>query len=79
MKLYKEDLTNVGHFHDNFEGGFLALSSPMDVPNFERILIREILLEFGDFKIVDEFENDGFWVSVTNLPYSEYEKIKKSI
>lgn len=53
MKLYKEDLISIIDFHEMNEYGNLDLVGLYPGCNSDKILLREILLEFGDYKIVD--------------------------
>ena len=77
VEVKKEDICLIGHtvYNDN---GFTAFVCDTDKAKFEYLLLRNILKCFGDYKIVDtyeEFENEDDLLSVTdsvfvtNLPY----------
>lgn len=55
MKLFKSDLENIGHTIYN-ENGLVTVVSYVSNANIEEILLREILKEFGNYKItsIDE-------------------------
>ena len=80
VEVKKEDICLIGHtvYNDN---GFTTFVCDTDKANYEYLLLRNILKCFGDYKIVDtyeEFENEDDLLSVidrvfvTKLPYSTY-------
>jgi len=80
MNLYKEDLKKIGSvmFENNNN---LVIVSDIELASIESILLREILLLFGDYKIMEEndytWENDEDGIEfVTNLPYDLFKKLK---
>lgn len=83
MILYKEDLKDIGHTAYKGENGNLVIDSDGKYHGVEHILLRNILLLFGDYKIVAEDEvvinedGDCDWEFITNLPWDKYEKLWK--
>lgn len=77
MNLQKQDLHKIGHtITPTKEGGTSFICSP-DTCRIESILLREILLLFGDYKIISEDDfiwDNGVcdWEIITNLPYEIY-------
>ena len=77
MKVFKTDLRKIGHtmFPKN---GLLTIVCNLETANIEEILLREILLEFGNYHITDsedfEWEMDGVEniIFYTNLPWDLY-------
>lgn len=77
MTLYKEDLKNIGYTAYEGENDKLVICSYGKCIGIERIMLRNILLLFGDYKIVDEGDvlyTDGTcdWEFTTDFPWSEY-------
>lgn len=85
MVLYKEDLEDLGHTGYPNENGNLVIVSDGTYLGIERIMLRNILLLFGDYEIVAEDEvminddGDCNWEFITNLPWSKYEELWKSL
>lgn len=82
MVLYKEDLKTLGHTAYEGENGNLAIDSDGKYNGIERIMLRNILLLFGDYKIINEgdvLNTDGTcdWEFITNLPFDKYEELWK--
>lgn len=82
MKLQKEDLVRIGFDYVRTEVDTLEILSN-STDRLEEILLRNILLEFGDYRIVnytDYVDEDnrlhGF---VTDLPYSSYEQAHRDL
>lgn len=80
MILHKQDLKNIGHTAYKGDDGNLVIVSFGDYLGIERILIRNILLQFGDYTITDEGDkcyDDGYcdYEFVTNLPWDKYEEL----
>lgn len=80
MILHKQDLKNIGHTAYKDDDGNLVIVSFGDYLGIERIFIRNILLQFGDYKIIDEGDvpvNDDHcdYEFVTNLPWDKYEEL----
>jgi len=80
MNLYKTDLKKIGGTSLKNKQNNLVIISDITISNIEEILLREILLLFGDYKIIEE--NDYEWNNgddciefVTNLPYELYDKL----
>ena len=77
MKLFKEDLNKIGHtMYGGMDGKFLHILCNVETSNIEEILLRNILLLFGDYKIthIEECEMTDGHIDIefaTNLPWSE--------
>jgi hypothetical protein len=76
MKVYKEDILSIIDFHEMNEFGNLDLIEINKVTNSDKILLREILLEFGDYKIVEVKSYEDDYCYRTNLPYELYQQVK---
>lgn len=84
IQVEKKDIKKIGNTAFN-EDGFLAIVCDGDTSNIEEILLRSILMCFGDdYKVIKtedyRWENDEGEVVyeilyVTNLPYELFEKI----
>lgn len=76
MKLQKDDICRIGFDYVRTEVDTLEIMS-LSTDRLEEILLRNILLEFGDYRIVDYiyYENDSnsYRGYVTNLPCILYE------
>jgi len=69
MKLYKEDIVLISDYCERNEFGNLDLMIFFTGSKIEEILLREILLKFGLFRIVQiNFCNDLICYK-TDLPY----------
>lgn len=80
MVLYKQDLKDLGHTAYESPLGDTVIVSDGNYLGIERIILRNVLLQFGDYAIVDEgdvLNTDGTcdWEFVTNLPWSVYCKL----
>lgn len=81
MKLYKSDLGKIGHtaYSPDEYDNFLVVVCDGRTANIEEILLRNILLLWGDYEITDTFESEGVNEEccdvefVTNLPWKEYQ------
>lgn len=80
MNLYKTDLKKIGGTCSKNEQNNLIIISDIVLSNIEEILLREILLLFGDYRILES--NDFKWDNgdiciefVTNLPYEIYNNL----
>lgn len=77
MVLLKEDLKDLGHTaYESPDGGTVIVSDGKYL-GIERIIIRNVLLQFGDYTIIDEgdvLNTDGTcdWEFTTNFPWSEF-------
>jgi hypothetical protein len=76
MKLLKEDINRIGYEWIETENGHLLVLSKTRESGIEEILLRNILQEFGDYKIMEYpgceegvKRNVGY---VTNLPFELY-------
>lgn len=73
MNLLKNDLLKIGHTNYN-ENGFITIISPDSTANIEEILLREILLKFGNYRITSIIEyvceccGESDIIFKTNLP-----------
>ncbi len=72
MNVYKSDLEKIGNTQYP-ENGLLTIICDLETVNIEEILLREILKEYGDYKITSsedfEWENGDLNIIVyTNLP-----------
>lgn len=77
MVLCKEDLKDIGFTVYEGENNNLVIVSNGKYLGIERIILRNILLLFGDYKIIDEgdvLNTDGTcdWEFITDFPWSEY-------
>jgi hypothetical protein len=74
MKLFKEDISRIGYDWIETEDGTLEIFSNCDECGMVEILLRNILQEFGDYKIIQNptYEEGGKLTSgyVTDLPYN---------
>lgn len=81
MILYKEDLKKIGGTKCSSEDGkYLTILCSVATAGIEEILLRNILLLFGDYKITDraDFVWDNGDVEIeftTDFPWSEYYKL----
>jgi hypothetical protein len=76
MKLYKEDLISIIDFHEMNEYGNLDLVGLYPGCNSDKILFREILKEFGNYKIVELICYEEEYCYRTNLPFELYQQVK---
>ena len=84
MILLKEDLKDIGHKACCGENDNTIIVSYGKYHGIEHIIIRNLLLLFGDYTIVEEWEqeNDDYscdWFFETNLPWSEYCKLYTTV
>lgn len=83
MILFKEDLKYLGNTAYKGEDGNLVIDSYGKYNGIERIMLRNILLLFGNYKIVAEDEvvineaGDCDWEFITNSPWDKYEELWK--
>ena len=83
IEVTKEDIKKIGYACYN-EGGFLAIVCHDDTTEIEEILLRSILMCFGDeYKVIDvkdyvlnEVDEVYDGMIITNLPYEIYDMIK---
>ena len=77
MKLEKQDISRIGFEYIERENGNLEILSNTRESGIEEILLRNILLEFGNYRITEytdyEDEDNLLHGYVTNLPYKLYE------
>jgi len=77
MKLEKQDISRIGFDYIERENGNLEILSNTRESGIEEILLRNILLEFGNYRITEytdyEDEDNLLHGYVTNLPYKLYE------
>jgi hypothetical protein len=78
MKLFKEDISRIGYDWVETEEGNLEIFSNCEECGMVEILLRNILEEFGDYRIVQDptFEEGGKLTSgyVTNLPFNLFKE-----
>jgi len=76
MKLEKQDISRIGFDYIECENGNLEILSNFRESGIEEILLRNILLEFGNYRIIDytdyEDEDNVLHGYVTSLPYKLY-------
>jgi len=81
MKLLKEDINRIGYDWIETEDGTLQIISKSKECGIEEILLRNILLEFGDYRIIEypvcEEGTKRSLGYITNLPYDLYQKAHK--
>lgn len=77
MKLEKQDISRIGFEYIERENGNLEILSNTRESGIEEILLRNILLEFGNYRITEytdyEDEDNLLHGYITNLPYKLYE------
>lgn len=77
MKFEKQDICRIGFDYIETDKGFLEILSIFPEFGIEEILLRNILLVFGSYRITEytdyEDEDNVFHGYVTNLPYKLYE------
>lgn len=77
MILYKSDLKDLGHTAYEGDNNNLVIVTNGKRIGSDRIMLRNVLKLFGDYKITSEddvLRPDGKcdWKFETNLPWSEY-------
>lgn len=72
MNLYKEDIICIGDYAILNEDGNLELLAYNRGANSDEILLREILLTFGDYRIIDVKHYGDAKCFRTNLPIDLY-------
>lgn len=78
MVLLKEDLKKIGGTKcSSHDGKYLTVLCSVNTAGLEEILLRNILLLFGDYKITDRadfvWENGDVEIEfTTDFPWSEY-------
>lgn len=75
MILEKSDIWNIGHtiYRDDDENSvFVCYPSTYGI---EKILLRNILKEFGDYKIVDTIYDEDEIQIKTNIPWEEIKNV----
>jgi hypothetical protein len=80
MKLLKTDIRKIGNTTYQNQKGEVNIICDLVTSNIEEILLREILIEIGNFKILESkdytWENGDSGIEfVTNLPWEFYESI----
>jgi len=77
MNLEKQDIIRIGFEYHKCANGNLEILSNFREFGIEEILLRNILLEFGNYRITEyteyEDEDNVLHGYVTNLPYKLYE------
>lgn len=77
MKLEKQDISRIGFDYIETDKGNLEILSISPEYGIEEILLRNILLEFGNYRITEYTdyvdEDNVLHGYVTNLPYTLYE------
>lgn len=86
LTVERQDIINVGHTWYE-EDGMLAVVCHVETSGIEKILLRNILCCFGDYRIVDTFDlcnedEDGVEIEdgsdivfVTDLPYARFKEM----
>ncbi|MFZ4725636.1 MAG: hypothetical protein ACOYMD_09340 [Paludibacter sp.] len=74
MKIYKEDIACIADYPELNEKGNLDLIAFYPGTNSDEILLREILLEFGEYRIVEQICYEDEFCYRTNLPYELYQQ-----
>lgn len=72
MKIYKEDIVCIGDYKEKNAEDNLDLFATYPGTNSDEILLREILLKFGDYGIVEIICYEDEFCYRTNLPYEIY-------
>ena len=73
MKLYKEDIVCIADYGVENTDKNLDLMAYYPFTNSDEILLREILLKFGnDYRIVEVICYEDVLCLRTNLPYNVY-------
>ena len=76
MNVYKEDIISIGDYAVINEDGNLELLAYYPGANSDEILLREILLKYGDYRIVEVKCYGNAICFRTNLPYNFYIKAR---
>lgn len=76
MNLYREDILLIGDYAILNEDGNLELFAYNPGANSDEILLREILLTFGDYRIIDVKHYGDAKCFRTNLPIDLYIKAR---
>lgn len=83
IKVCKQDILYIGY--KAFEkGGFLHILTVLETVGSDRIILRAILICFGNYQIVDIVEYEGEDALdndaeiITNLPWEMYEEIENT-
>lgn len=78
MKIYKEDIVCIVDYPEENDEGNLDLISFYPKINSNEILLREILLKFGGYRIVEIICYEDGYCYRTNLPYGLYLQARDS-
>lgn len=84
IKVCKQDILFIGY--KAFEkGGFLHILTVLETVGSDRIILRAILVCFGNYQVIDIVEYDGDDALdndaeiITNLPWEMYKEIETSV
>lgn len=72
MKIYKEDIVCIGDYAEENTDGNVDLMSFYPGTNSDEILLREILMKFGGYRILQVIVYEDVICYRTNLRYSDY-------
>ena len=76
MKVYKEDIVCIGDYAEINEDGNLDLMAYYPGINSDEIILREILLKYGGYRIEEVICYEDAICFRTNLPYESYIKAR---
>ena len=74
MKLYKKDIKAIGHTNYGDHNDNTVFECSPSTYRLEEILLREMLLLFGDYKILSSLDDatcENIQI-ITDLPWSKY-------
>ncbi len=78
MKLYKEDIVCIADYGVENTDKNLDLMAYYKATNSDEILLREVLLKFGGYRIVEVICYEDVICFRTNLPYELYKEAVKN-
>lgn len=78
MKLYKEDILCLCDYPEENIDSHLDLMAYYPGTNSDEILLREVLLKFGGYRIVEVICYEDVICFRTNLPYELYKEAVKN-
>lgn len=74
MTIYKEDIVCIGDYPEMSMDGNLDIKALYPITNSDEILLREILLKFGEYRITEIIILEDSVCFRTNLPFDLYKE-----